>query len=76
MLHFAQCPFGIHKACKEFRINPNESSLKLSDVPVKCISFEHHDSKTDATHLWPVEELVEEDALSFAWLSLADGVIS
>jgi len=30
----------------------------------------------EATHLWLMEELVEEDALSFDWLSVADMAIS
>jgi len=32
----------------------------------------------EATHLWPMEELVEEDidVLSFVWLSVADAAIS
>jgi len=30
----------------------------------------------EATHLWPMEELVEEDMLSFIWLSVADAAIS
>ena len=46
---FLGIPFGIHKGSKKSGINPNESLLELSDVPVKRIShwyFEHHNSKT------------------------------
>jgi len=39
-------------------------------------SAEHRNSETEATHLWLMEELVEEDVLSFDWLSVADMAIS
>ena len=63
---FLGIPFGIHEASKKFGINPNELSLKLSAVPV---SNEHRNSETEATHLRPMEALIEEDMLSFIWLS-------
>jgi len=53
-------------------INPNKSLLKLSAVPV---SNEHRNSEMEATHLQPMEALIEEDMLSFVWLSVADTAI-
>jgi len=59
-------------------LGSTQTSRRLSFLLCQSVSVsaEHHNSETEATHLWPMEELVEEDVLSFVWLSVADTAIS